>query len=147
MAKTFKVDTARRIADKIVRAFLTLHVAPRNYYLLTTVGRKSGQPHSTPVVIIEEGQQRWLVSPFGKVGWVFNIRASGQATLTRNGKSEAVAVKEIPAQQAAPVLRQYVTGVVTTRQYFDVKPDSAESDYIAEAPRHPVFEILEKIAA
>ena len=146
MAKTFKVDTARRIADKIVRAFLTLHVAPRNYYLLTTVGRKSGQPHSTPVVIIEEGQQRWLVSPFGKVGWVFNIRASGQATLTRNGKSEAVAVKEIPAQQAAPVLRQYVIDVVTTRHYFDVTPNSPEEAYIAEAPRHPVFEILKTIA-
>ena len=147
MAKTFKVDRARRIADRIVRSFLVLHLAPRNYYLLTTVGRKSGQPHSTPVVIIEEGQQRWLVSPFGKVGWVFNIRASGQATLTRNGKSETVTVKEGSAQQAAPVLRKYVTDVVTTRRYFDVKPDSSESDYIAEAPRHPVFEILGTVAA
>jgi deazaflavin-dependent oxidoreductase (nitroreductase family) len=147
MTKTFKVDRARRIADKIVRAFLALHLAPRNYYLLTTVGRKSGQPHSTPVVIIQAGSQRWLVSPFGKVGWVFNIRASGQATLTRNGKSETVTVKELSAQQAAPILRQYVIDVVTTRQYFDVKPDSAESDYIAEAPRHPVFEILETVAA
>jgi len=147
MAKTFKVDTARHLADTVVKTFLALHIAPRGYYLLTTIGRKSGQPRSTPVVIIAEGSQRWLVSPFGKVSWVFNIRAAGQATLMRNGKSETVTVKEVSAQQAAPVLRKYVTDVATTRRYFDVKSDSSEEDYIAEAPRHPVFEILEKAAA
>jgi deazaflavin-dependent oxidoreductase (nitroreductase family) len=147
MTKTFKVDTSRRIADKFVKATLALHLAPRGYYLLTTIGRKSGQPHATPVVIIAEGNQRWLVSPFGNVGWVFNIRAAGTATLKRNGKSESIAVHEVSAQQAAPVLRKYVVGVLTTRPYFDVKPDSPEEDYIAAAPRHPVFEILQQAAA
>jgi deazaflavin-dependent oxidoreductase (nitroreductase family) len=108
---------------------------------MRTTGRKSGQPRSTPVVLIEDEKQRWLVSPFGNVSGVYNVRASGKMTLKRHGHSETVTVHEVTAQRAAPVLRQYVSGVLTTRRYFEVKADSPEEDFIAEAPRHPVFEI------
>ena len=142
MAVTFKVDTPRRIADAVTKAFLSLHLAPQGYYLLTTIGRKSGIPRSNPVTLIEEKAQRWLVSPYGKVSWVFNAKASGQVTLTRNGKSETVAIRECTAVEAAPVLRKYLVNVAVTRPYFDVGVDSTEEAYIAEAPKHPVFEIL-----
>ena len=35
--------------------------------LLTMRGRKSGVPRTVPVVMGEQGDQRWLVSPFGEV--------------------------------------------------------------------------------
>jgi deazaflavin-dependent oxidoreductase (nitroreductase family) len=142
MAMTFKVDTARRVADAVTKAFLSLHLAPQGYYLLTTIGRKSGMPRSNPVTLIEEGTRRWLVSPYGNVSWVYNAKASGKVTLTRNGKSETVAIRECSVEQAAPVLRKYVMNVAITRHYFDVGIDSSEEAYIAEAPNHPVFEII-----
>ncbi|HUH96173.1 MAG TPA: nitroreductase family deazaflavin-dependent oxidoreductase [Anaerolineales bacterium] len=142
MAVTFKVDTARRLADSVTKSFLALHLAPKGYYLLTTVGRKSGMPRSNPVTLIEEESQHWLVSPYGKVSWVYNAKASGKVTLTRNGKSETVAIRECSAVEAASVLRKYVINVPITRPYFDVGVDSSEDAYIAEAPKHPVFELL-----
>jgi deazaflavin-dependent oxidoreductase (nitroreductase family) len=142
MAIKFKVDASRRVADAVTKAFLSLHLAPKGYYLLTTIGRKSGEPRSNPVTLIEEGKKRWLVSPYGNVSWVYNAKASGKVTLTRNGKSEIVAIRECSVEQAAPVLRKYMIDVAITRPYFDVGVDSSEEAYIAEAPKHPVFEII-----
>ena len=141
MAAIFKIDTARRVADGIAKVFLSLGMAPKGYYLLTTIGRRSGKPRSTPVVLVEEGNKRWLVAPFGAVSWVHNAKASGKVTLTRNGKSETLAIREVTPQQAAPVLRKYVVNVAVTRPYFDVGTDSSEEAYMAEAPKHPVFEL------
>jgi deazaflavin-dependent oxidoreductase (nitroreductase family) len=142
MAVKFKVDGGRRVTDALVKAFLSLHLAPKGYYLLTTVGRKSGSPRSNPVTLIEDGKRRWLVAPYGTVSWVHNARASGRVMLERNGKSETVAVRECSAQQAAPILRKYVVDVAVTRPYFDVGVDSSEEAYIEEAPKHPVFELV-----
>lgn len=142
MAIKFKVDASRRVANAVTKAFLSLHLAPKGYYLLTTIGRKSGEPRLNPVTLIEEGKKRWLVSPYGNVSWVYNAKASGKVTLTRNGKSETVAIRECSAEQAALVLRKYVINVAITRPYFDVGVDSSEEAYIAEAPKHPVFEII-----
>ena len=142
MAIKFKVDTSRRVADTVTKIFLSLHLAPKGYYLLTTIGHKTGISRSNPVILIDDNEHRWLVSPFGNVSWVHNVRASGKVTLTRNGKSETVAVRECSAEQVAPVLRKYVINVAITRPYFDVGMDASEEAYIAEAPKHPVFEIV-----
>ncbi len=142
MARKFNVNTSRRVADTVTKAFLSLHLAPKGYYLLTTIGRKSGMPRTNPITLVEEGGHRWLVSPYGNVSWVYNVKASGRVTLTRNGKSETVAVRECSAVQAAPVLRKYVINVAITRPYFDVGVNSSEEAYVAEAPKHPVFEII-----
>jgi len=34
-------------------------------YLLTVRGRKSGQPRTTPIVILERDGKRYLASPYG----------------------------------------------------------------------------------
>jgi hypothetical protein len=51
-------------------------------------------------------------------------------------------VRESSAEEAAPVLKWYVTRVPITRPYFDVRPESDLSAFRAEAPRHPVFAIV-----
>ncbi|HCF87262.1 MAG TPA: nitroreductase family deazaflavin-dependent oxidoreductase, partial [Ktedonobacter sp.] len=50
-------------------------------------------------------------------------------------------VTELPAQQAAPILKQYLSQVPTVRSYFDATPDSPLEAFEREAPRHPVFQI------
>ena len=142
MAARYQRGLARRAGNGLVRILLRLGMGPRDTYLLTVVGRRSGAPRSTPVTLVEEGARRWLVSPYGEVAWVRNLRAAGKATLSRGGRTEAVAVREIKPEEAAPVLKTYVTRVPITRPYFDVRPESDLGAFRAEAPRHPVFAIV-----
>ena len=143
MAFQYQRGLARRAVNRLVRGLLRVGLGPRETYLLTVAGRRSGEPRSTPVTLVEEGGRRWLVAPYGEVAWVRNLRAAGRATLSRGGRTNAIAVREISAEEAAPVLKMYVTRVPITRPYFDVRPESDLSAFRAEAPRHPVFAIVD----
>ncbi len=141
MAKTLHLTFADRIGDALVTMLLRAGVKIGTTSLLTVRGRKSGQPHTVPVTLVEQDGQRWLVAPYGVVQWVRNIRAAGTATLTRGRRSEAISVTELPAAQAAPVLKQYLVQVATARPYFDATKDSPLEAFEREASRHPVFQI------
>ncbi len=117
-------------------------VAPSRTYLLTVRGRRTGTLYSTPVTLIREGAQRWLVAPYGAVGWVTNARAAGVVTFSRGRQSETVRILEVGADEAAPILRHYVRQVPITRPFFDVRPDSSLDAFRAEASRHPVFRVI-----
>jgi hypothetical protein len=93
------------------------------------------------VTLVEEGDSRWLVAPYGDVAWVRNARAAGQVTLSRGRRSETLPIRELSPAEAAPVLQRYITRVPITRPYFDARPDSPLAAFIAEAPRHPVFHL------
>jgi deazaflavin-dependent oxidoreductase (nitroreductase family) len=139
VASTYRLSPGRRAANRLVRLLLKLGLMPGPTYLLTVSGRRTGRPQSTPVTLVEDGGSRWLVAPYGDVAWVRNARAAGQITLSRGGRSETLAIHELNATEAAPVLQRYVTRVAITRPYFDAKPDSPLATFEAEAPRHPVF--------
>ena len=141
MAATYRLSPSRRAINRVVRLLLRFGLMPGPTYLLTVPGRRTGRPFSTPVTLVEEQGSRWLVAPYGDVGWVRNVRAAGRVTLSRGGHSETLPVRELPPAEAAPVLRRYVTRVPVTRPYFDAGPDSPLSAFLAEAPRHPVFQL------
>jgi hypothetical protein len=77
----------------------------------------------------------------GVVQWVRNLRAAGTATLTRGRHAEEISVTELPEQEAAPVLKQYLLKVAAVRPYFDATVDSPLESFEREALRHPVFHI------
>jgi deazaflavin-dependent oxidoreductase (nitroreductase family) len=139
MASTYRLTPSRRAANRLVRLLLKLGLMPGPTYLLTVPGRRTGRPLSTPVTLVEQDGARWLVAPYGDVAWVRSARAAGQITLSRGKRSETVPIRELSPADAAPVLQRYITRVPITRPYFDAKPDSPLSDFISEAPRHPVF--------
>jgi deazaflavin-dependent oxidoreductase (nitroreductase family) len=138
----YRLGFGRRAANALVSALLRLGLGPARTYLLTVAGRRSGTPRTTPVTLVEEGGQRWLVAPYGEVAWVRNLRAAGKATLSRGWRTDPIRVREIATDEAAPVLKMYVTRVPITRPYFDAKPESDLAAFRAEAPRHPVFAIV-----
>jgi deazaflavin-dependent oxidoreductase (nitroreductase family) len=142
MAKSYRLTPLRRIANALIRLLLRLGLAPRTTMLLTVPGRRSGTLRSTPVTLIEEDGQRWLVAPYGPVGWVLNARAAGQVELSRGRRSESVQVKELAAEAAAPILKAYVERVPITRPYFDVTPDAPLAAFVAEAPKYPGFQVV-----
>ena len=141
MAKTFQVNFATRMRDSLLMTLQRAGVNMGTMSLLTVRGRKSGQPHTVPVRLVEQDGQRWLVAPYGPVQWVRNLRVAGQAMLTRGRRSEAISVTELPAGEAAPILKQYLLHVADVRPYFDVTRDSSLEAFELEAPRHPVFQI------
>ena len=91
------------------------------------------------MTLVESGGRRWLVGPYGEVGWVRNVRAAGRVTLSRGRRSETLTATPLGPADSAVVLRQYLREVPITRPYFDVRPDSPREAFVAEAPRHPVF--------
>jgi deazaflavin-dependent oxidoreductase (nitroreductase family) len=141
MARAYRLGFWRRLANQIIGALLRLGVSPPHTYLLIVRGRSSGRPYLTPVTLVEENGERWLVAPYGEVGWVQNARAAGQVTLRRGRRYETVKIVELAADEAAPVLKKYLTQVSIVRPFFDVTPQSDERDFVAEASRHPVFRI------
>jgi deazaflavin-dependent oxidoreductase (nitroreductase family) len=141
MAKTLRLTFVDRLGDALFMALLRAGMKIGTMSLLTVRGRKSGQPHTVPVLLVEQDGKRWLVAPYGVVQWVRNIRAAGTATLRRGRRSETIAVRELSAQEAAPILKQYLVKATATRAYFDATKDSPLQDFEREAARHPVFEI------
>jgi deazaflavin-dependent oxidoreductase (nitroreductase family) len=141
MAWAYRLRLWRRLVNRIIRVLLRIGVSPPHTYLLTVRGRKSGHPYSTPVTLVEEGGKRWLVAPYGEVGWVRNARVAKQVTLTRGRRFETVRIVELSAEDAAPVLQKYLAQVPVVRPFFDVTPKSNLRDFVAEASRHPVFRI------
>jgi len=115
-------------------------LAGRHTYNLTVRGRESGRLYSVPVILIED-DERWLVAPYGEVGWVRNARAAGEVELSRAGRSERLRIDVVTPERAAPILQQYLKGVAVVRPFFDATPNSQLADFVAEATRHPVFRL------
>jgi deazaflavin-dependent oxidoreductase (nitroreductase family) len=141
MAWAYRLGLWRRLVNRIIRVLLRLGVNPPHTYLLTVRGRRSGHSYSTPVRLVEEAGERWLVAPYGEVGWVRNARAAEQVTLMRGRRLERVRIQELSAEDAAPVLQKYLAQVPVVRPFFDVTPKSSLREFVAEASRHPVFRI------
>lgn len=149
MAATDKAPRFVRIANvltvALTRAGLRL-VGFGRYpmYLLTVRGRKSGQPRTVPIVLLERNGKRYLASPYGIVDWVRNLRAAGEATLTRGRRTETVTARELPADEAALVLRDDVRGGNPFARSFGVTADSTLEEFERAVVRHPLFELERK---
>ena len=139
--KPYRKSLWRRALNTVVRPLARLGLTGPRTHLLTVPGRRTGRLWSTPVSIVEEDGERWLVAPYGPRNWVLNARAAGWVELRRGRRSERLAVLELEPEEAVPVLRRYYELARVTRPFFDVTLDSPEEEWLAEAPRHPVFRL------
>lgn len=141
MAAAYQLSLWRRLLNALVRALLSVGLGPANTYLLTVQGRRTGRPYSTPVTLVEESGERWIVAPYGEVNWVRNARSAGRVTLSRGLRSETVNIIELRPYDAAPVLKKYIARVPITRPFFDASPDSDLDAFRAEESgvKRPLF--------
>jgi deazaflavin-dependent oxidoreductase (nitroreductase family) len=137
--REYRMSRADRVGNAIFSILARTGIGPA--HLLTTRGRKTGQLRTIPVVLVEQDKQRWLVAPYGAVSWVLNARAAGQVALRRGRDSGHYTIRELPPADAGPVLKRYVRIASATRPYFRARKDSPVDEFIAEAHRHPVFEL------
>jgi hypothetical protein len=91
--------------------------------------------------VVERDGRRYLVAPYGPVSWVLNARAAGRVTLSRRGHRTEHTIREVHPDEAGPVLKQYAGIARPTRPYFRAAPDAPVAQFVAEADRHPVFEL------
>jgi deazaflavin-dependent oxidoreductase (nitroreductase family) len=116
----------QKVANPIVRA---LGFAST----LTVKGRKTGTPHKVPVNVLDHDGTRYLVAPRGDTQWVRNLRAAGEAEVSRRGKHERVRATEVADADKQPVIDAYLAkwGSQVKSQFKEL-PDPAD---------HPVFKL------
>jgi len=141
-----RAPTFVRLVDPLVRRLLRIGFPMGPNTLLTVRGRKSGQPRSAGVALVEIGGRRWVISAFGETHWVRNLRAARQGELLVGGRQEPVDAVELTQDEAVAFFRDIVqpyvrslplpirwVGRLFTRDIF--------ADPVGTAARRPVFEL------
>ena len=109
---TSRVPSIVPILNPLIRRLLGAGLPFGPNVLLTVRGRRSGEPRTFPVAILELDGRRYVQSPFGEVNWVRNLRAAGEAVVTRGrrpgsgerGRGAAGRRRPDPARCARAVL-------------------------------------------
>ena len=86
-----------RLIYLLSRGRLLGRVAGMPVLLLTTTGRRSGRPRTTPLTYFESGSDLVIVASNGgedrPPAWWLNLRADPRATVTRAGETEQVTAR------------------------------------------------------
>src|SRR6266705_2404090 len=156
MSSLIRVDV-ERINNAMISSLLRLGVNIGSFALLTVRGRKSGKPIETPIAIFVQEGKCYLITPYGIVNWVRNLRAAGgEATITRSRRTEKIHAVELPPQAAAPIFREAMRSgppgipdvlIRVYRSFFvlpylNVTANSSLEEFEREVLTHPVFLLM-----
>jgi hypothetical protein len=101
----------------------------------------------------------YVQATYGAAGWARNLRAAGEATVLHpGGRRSSVQAIEVPPDEAAALLRrvlepyrqlQFVRRLLGSRvrppvallRRYRIRIDDTPMEYLAEARRHPLFEL------
>jgi len=102
---------------------------------LSVPGRVSGDWRTTPVVVLEENGERYLLAPFGDTDWSRNLRVAKIGRLTRRGKTEQITAVEVPTEKRGPLIDAYL------REYGRMPNVAASFRELPYPADHPTFHI------
>lgn len=133
----------RRVMNPLVAALTRRGLSLAGSRVLTVRGRRSGQPRSTVVNVLELDGERYLVAPRGQAQWVRNLRAAGRATLQVGRRVEEVVATELDDEAKLPVLREYLRRWKwEVGAFFEgLSADSTDEELRAAAPGFPAFRL------
>lgn len=127
--------------------------------LLTMRGRRSGKPRTVPLGMLELDGRWFVQASYGETGWVANLRADSEATVTcPGGRRVPVEAVELSPEDGGAVLRRALQPFRRSRLLgallgprfrppigvlwvLRVRIDDTAEEYLAEARRHPIFEL------
>ena len=126
--------------------------------LLTVRGRRSGVPRTLPVGVLDLEGRQFVQASYGAAGWAANLRAAGAATIESHNRRVAMQAVELPAEEGGALLRhalqpyrrsRLLRGLLGPRfrppvavlRQLRIRVDDTAEEYIAEARRHPLFEL------
>ncbi|MEX1195803.1 MAG: nitroreductase/quinone reductase family protein [Dehalococcoidia bacterium] len=111
---------------------------------MEVVGRRSGRPRSTVLVLAGHHGQKYAVSVVGeRSDWIQNVRAANGHAVIHHGRRRKVMLSEVPVGERAPILKAYVKWSLGARAVMDLGPDSEIERFEAIAGQHPVFRITD----
>src|SRR5260370_13500997 len=91
-----------RLFNPITRRFISAGLptgAPN--VLLTMRGRRSGMVRTVPIGMLELDGRSFVQASYGEIGWVANLRADGEATVTHPGGRPVPGHAIVPPPQDA----------------------------------------------
>jgi deazaflavin-dependent oxidoreductase (nitroreductase family) len=150
---------AMRLLSPVVGRYLGVGLPGRPNVLLTVRGRSSGTARGAPVAMLRFADRRFVQAPYGEVNWVRNLRPAGQAIVTQRRHVEVGGAVELAPEAAGAIMREALAPYARSRllravvgptthppvgvlRYFGVRVDETLDRYLADARRHPVFELL-----
>ncbi|MEX2159485.1 MAG: nitroreductase family deazaflavin-dependent oxidoreductase [Dehalococcoidia bacterium] len=133
-----------KLSNKLMGWMAAMGLGPKKTVVLEVKGRKSGQVRTAVVNIVDYDGEMYLVAPRGNTEWSRNARAAGEATIRRARKSEHVRLDEVPAEQRAPIIRQYLSeNAMVTKAHFGIDPKAPIEEFQRIAAEHPTFRIID----
>ena len=163
-----RLDVRNRVAGRLLRLFnpvvrrlisAGLPTGAPNV-LLTMRGRRSGRIRTVPIGMVELDGRWFVQASYGEIGWVANLRADGEATVTHpDGRRTQVQAIELSPEEGGAVLRRALQRFRRSRVLrallgpnfrppigvlwrLQIRVDDTLEEYTAEARRHPLFELL-----
>ena len=127
--------------------------------LLTVRGRRSGKPRTVPLGMLEFDGAWYVQACYGVTGWVANLRATDEASVTHpGGRRVPVRAVELSPEEAGAVLQRALAPFRRSRVFrallgsqargpaailwgFRIRIDDTLEEYTAAARRYPVFEL------
>lgn len=80
--------------------------------ILTTIGAKSGQPRTTPLVFLPDGDRIVLIASNGgnprNPGWYYNLRANPRAEVLLKGRTATYTAREVHGAERAELWQRAV---------------------------------------
>jgi deazaflavin-dependent oxidoreductase (nitroreductase family) len=140
MVSKFQMTSGKRAAN-----VLTMWLARRGWgqqVVLTTIGRVTGKPHRVPVSPLDIKGTAYIVSPYGEVDWVRNVRTTSKVELRQGKRTREATLAEVPPARRGDLLSRYWTEQKIARPYFDVTAHPTKADFVRVAESHPVFKIV-----
>jgi deazaflavin-dependent oxidoreductase (nitroreductase family) len=141
VVKQYRTGWGQRFGNRVMTALAVRGRGPDALYVLSVPGRRSGVERSVPIDVLELDGQRYLVAPYGPVGWVHNVRAAGRVTLRRGADASSFQAVEVRAAEAVAPIREYIRTVPITKDYWEVGAEASDAEIAAIAAHHPVFRL------
>jgi deazaflavin-dependent oxidoreductase (nitroreductase family) len=113
--------TVNRVANAVIARRKPAKFRGGDLLLLTTTGRKTGKPRTTPLLYLDD-DGRWIVVASNggadwEPGWWLNLRAGGTGTVEIGGRTTTVTGAEVQEPERAGVYQRLLDHVFDYDSY------------------------------
>lgn len=99
------VSALHRVAYRLTRGGLGRRLADHPILLLTTTGRRTGRPHTVPLLYLQEGSDLVVIASFGgherHPAWYLNLQSEPRAVVQVDGERFSVAARDAAPEERA----------------------------------------------
>jgi hypothetical protein len=131
-------------ANQVIKMLQELGIAFFSFHVLAVPGRRTGRLRATPVSPFTVDGRQYILS-FGRTDWVKNARKAGWGVLSRGRRHMRVALVEVHAPDARPIVREFPRRVPAGVQFFVrlglVQPPGSPDQFEAASENLALFRI------